>query len=285
MYFFTVPHIKLNQYQKTLLSENLDKLLYLQQTYAFIPIVFSDGYLDVSNPDNILSLPVSNAILSGINQKSLSALGNLSIEFIRFVDKNKNVINGSYFETSYDNDHSYDSIRNGLILTYDIFEKFLLINLKANNFILVARSSTIHGKIIEFFNHLENSTQILGLSEIFIEKLQNRIMDGSLTLQDNSIVWEPETMAESVILTDGTHICMDPILFKNLVEQTFSQVLPLTVLQSLADDGYLTIDSSGQQQHYKKKARYTSPDHKIVFHRFVVFKQNLLNLPNGPRLI
>lgn len=282
--FFTVPHTKLNQYQRTLLSENLDNLLHLQQIYAFIPIVFSDGYLNIPNPEDMLSIPISNGVLAKINPQTLSALGNLSIEFVKFIDKNKNMLADVYVELPYDDEHAYDNIRNELMLTFDMFEKFLLVYFSSDHSAYVTQLGSICKKIAEFFNQLENSTPILGLSELFIEKLQKEIMKGTISLQDNSIVWNPETMAESVILTDGLHICMDAILFDNLVKQTFSHVLPLTVLQSLADNGYLIIDSSGRR-HYKKRAKYTSPDHKIAFRRFVVLKQNLLNLPDGPRLI
>lgn len=282
--FFTVPHTKLNQYQRTLLSENLNDLLHLQQIYAFIPIVFSDGYLNIPNPEDTLSIPISSGVLAEINLQTLSALGNLSIEFVKFIDKNQNVLADGYIELPYDDEHAYDNIRNELIQTYDIFEKFLLVYFSSDHSAYVTQLGSICKKIAEFFKQLENSTPILGLSELFIEKLQTEIMKGTLSLQHNSIVWNPKTMAESVILTDGLHICMDAILFDNLVKQTFSHVLPLTVLQSLADNGYLIIDSSGRR-HYKKRAKYTSPDHKIAFRRFVVLKQNLLNLPDGPRLI
>lgn len=282
--FFNVPSRPLPQYSHELLSSNIDSLLYLQQEGSFTPVIFSSGLLNGVSPENTLTIPIAEDILEILASKDLKTLGNISINFIDFIEGNIERLKPRFKIEECISKNAYDDIQNILLSIHSIFLSFSAIYWDKPFSELYCASSKIREKIRNYFEGLDISNNVIGLSNTFMHSLQKKILDGTIKIQSAQIAWDPDTMAKTTILTEDSRLLIPPELFKLLVEQTFCQVQELTVLKSLEDDGYLLTDNSAQK-HYKKHVRYIDMNGKNAYRRFVVLHSNSINLRYGPRLV
>lgn len=284
MIFFNVPSHPLSQYSRELLNSNYESLLYLQQEGSFTPILFSCGLLNGINPENIVPISMTEDILEMFSSKDFKSLGNFSIGFIDFVEKNLERLRPHFKKAECISKNTYDDIQNILLSVHSIFLSFASMYWDKVFGALNCSSGKIRKKLRKYFTELEISGNIVGLAEQFLQALQKEILAGTVKIQSSQTAWDPDTMAKNTMLTDGLHLLIPPKLFSLLVEQTFCQVTRHNVLESLETDGYLIADNS-TSKHYTKYYGYIGMNGKRHYSRFVVLHSSNINLTYGPRLV
>ncbi len=284
MIFFNVPSHQLSHYSRELLNSNIESLLYLQQEGSFTPLLFSSGLMNGINRENILTLSITEDILETLSSKDFKSLGNFSIGFIDFVEKNLERLRPHFKKAECEVKKSYDDIQNILLSVHSIFLSFSSMYWDKVFGALNCASGKIRKKLRKYFTELEISSNIVGLAEQFLQALQKEILAGTVKVQSSQAAWNPDTMAKNTVLTDGLHLLIPPKLFSLLVEQTFSQVTRHNVLESLETDGYLIADNS-TSKHCTKYYGYIGMNGKRHYSRFVVLYSSNINFTYGPRLV
>ena len=205
-----------------------------------------------------MTVPISHEVMYDIAQKNMKLLGNISVEFLRYVEKNLHILHDEFkidIKTRPNTHSRFFSILAGV---QKLFSKFLTLHWERDYAELLLYSNDICEKLCRYFETYENIDEIWGLAEYFIEALQKKILDGTVHIQSNKDSWDPNTSAENIVLREQKGILITRILFNQILSENFCQISSLNVLKALDSAGYLITDTENSgRKHYKKKACYT----------------------------